>query len=366
MIKINNWGRSKYEEYIKNKALCVFGGGRSLDSYLEIFGHTRKISLIVDNNPDIWGERTINGINVRITGVDGLVAFVNEKKIENVCLIIVSPFYAADIVKQLDDIEGLNGIVTFLLVLMKNIKEYYTEYDFTKGVPLIPKKIHYIWFGGKPLPTDYIKNIESWERYNPDYEIIRWDENNYNIDDCIYARQAYESNAWGYISNYARLDIVYKYGGIYLDTDVEVLSNFDCLLQDKVFFCMGSTDRINNGCGFGSVAKHPIVRDMLKKYKKSEYILADGRKSNQSGHSFLHPVLKDWGFEIRDKYQKIDNAVVYPKEVMSPITIEGMKDFFSNKTLSIHKEAGSWKNEKERMAANRLLLLVRDIEHGYR
>ena len=100
---------------------------------------------------------------------------------------------------------------------------------------MIPKKIHYCWFGGNPLPELAIRCIESWKKYCPDYEIIRWDESNYDVTKNKYMYQAYENKRWGFVPDYARLDIIYNYGGIYLDTDVELLNSLDDLLDQKCF-----------------------------------------------------------------------------------------------------------------------------------
>ena len=94
---------------------------------------------------------------------------------------------------------------------------------------MIPKKIHYCWFGGNPMPEKDKKCIESWKRYCPDYEIIRWDESNYDVSKNRYMKEAYEEKKWGFVPDYARLDIIYNEGGIYLDTDVELVKNLDDL-----------------------------------------------------------------------------------------------------------------------------------------
>ena len=100
---------------------------------------------------------------------------------------------------------------------------------------MIPKIIHYCWFGGNPLPERFTRCIDSWRRVMPDYEIRRWDESNYAIDEtCDYVREAYEAGYWAFVSDYARLDICTRYGGIYLDVDVEAVTPFDDLLDREV------------------------------------------------------------------------------------------------------------------------------------
>ncbi|MCR5291252.1 MAG: hypothetical protein K6E51_14790, partial [Treponema sp.] len=260
-------------------------------------------------------------------------------------------------IQQLDEIPELDGLETYLQVLIRNTKENYPDYDFTKGSPKIPKKIHYIWVGGKKLPDEFQRNIDTWKKYNPDYEIIRWDESNYDFNKCDYVREAYESKSWGFVPNFARLDIIWQNGGIYLDTDVEVVQNFDVLLNDQAFLCMGTTDRVNNGCGFGAVPHHPMIKELKKVFEK-EHFIVNGKPGRKPCHTFLHPILRKYGFQINNNYQNINGTVLYPKEVMSPLSIQGMPNFLSDKTVSIHKEEGTWKNEKEKSGILKLQNLI--------
>ena len=117
---------------------------------------------------------------------------------------------------------------------------------------MIPKKIHYCWFGGNPLPELAIKCLESWKKYCPDYEIIEWNETNFNLDSCEYVREAYQAKKWAFVSDYARLKVVYDNGGIYLDTDVELIKSLDRLLKNKSFFGTETTGVVATGLGFGA------------------------------------------------------------------------------------------------------------------
>src|SRR5699024_3298849 len=118
---------------------------------------------------------------------------------------------------------------------------------------MIPRTIHYCWFGGKPLPAKVESNIASWKRYCPDYKIIQWNESNYEVHINDYVSQAYGQKKYAFVSDYVRLDVINEYGGIYLDTDVELIKPLDDLIQYKSFFGLEDVGRVNTGLGFGSV-----------------------------------------------------------------------------------------------------------------
>lgn len=140
----------------------------------------------------------------------------------------------------------------------------------------IPKKIHYCWFGRNPLPESAKKCIESWKKYCPAYEIIEWNEDNFDLTENRYAREAYEQKKWAFVSDYARLKIVYEQGGIYMDVDVELIKPLDELTELDGY--MGFEKEIDGqmwiatGLGFGARAGHPIVGALLKDYEDIPFI----------------------------------------------------------------------------------------------
>lgn len=361
MLKVKNYGPIAIKKYVKDKRIYIWGAGRALESCLDIYFSKYHIEMILDNNSKLWGQNVQhNGEEVPIGGNDLLLQSIQENGIENSLLMITSPIYGPDIVADLDIISELDGLECFLQVIIRATKEDVPEYSFSEGSPLIPKKIHYIWIGDNSLPKDYEANIETWKKYNPDYEIIRWNESNYDFKKCDYVREAYESKCYGFVPNYARLDILHEYGGIYLDTDVECVANFDKLLNDKSFFNMGCADRINMGCGFGSVAGSDILKAMMNAFSSTHFLLPNGRPGRKSCSGYMDPILRQYGFELENYYQKKDGVVLYPCEVMSPKTIDGMPDFMSEKTVSIHQESGSWRSEKEHLALQRLEKFIRE------
>ena len=123
----------------------------------------------------------------------------------------------------------------------------------------IPKVIHYCWFGGNPKPKLVQKCIHSWKKYCPDYEIIEWNESNFDISSCpLYVRQAYDVKKWAFVSDYARLKIIHTCGGIYLDTDVELIKSLDSLLEYNAFFGFEDGKYVATGLGFGAVSDNCV------------------------------------------------------------------------------------------------------------
>lgn len=361
MLNLINCGPIEFRNRVKQKLVFVYGAGRALESCLDIYFADVTIKGVIDRDTSLQGKLVrYQNKTTRIMGIDVFAQSVSEYGVNNCILLVSSPFYAADIIEQLDDVSALDGLETYLQVLIRNTLENTNCFDFPCKQRIIPKQIHYIWLGKKEIPDKLKKYIDTWGKNNPEYKIYRWDESNYDFNKTDFMSEAYQAKAWGFVSNYARLDIVYQYGGIYLDTDVEVIRNFDCLLGNEAFFCMGSADRVNTGCGFGSVPHNILLKEMMNEYKGLHFDINKGGVGERPGHTFIIPPLKKRGFQIVNEYQRIDNVVLYPKEVMSPLTIEGMPNFFSDKTVSIHHEEGSWKRDTEKKGLSRLELLIRN------
>ena len=132
----------------------------------------------------------------------------------------------------------------------------------------IPKVIHYCWFGGNPKSKLIENCINSWRKKCPDYEIIEWNESNFDINCCDYVKEAYEAKKWAFVSDFARLKIIYDNGGIYLDTDVELISSLEKFLEYDSYFGFEDSEHINTGLGFGAVKHNPILEVMINDYFK--------------------------------------------------------------------------------------------------
>ena len=210
---------------------------------------------------------------------------------------------------------------------------------------MIPKIIHYCWFGNNDLPELAQKCIESWKKYCPDYDFIRWDESNYDLKKNLYIKQAYESKQWCFVSDYARLDVVYNYGGIYLDTDVELLRPIDDLLQYESFAGVENGNLVNFGLGFGAEKHSTVIRNIMKEYEGRKFIKNDGEMDRTPCPIIQTNYLKTIGFKENNDIQNLDGIVIFPKEYFSPKDFLTGKLVITNNTYSIHHYQAAWLDE---------------------
>lgn len=213
----------------------------------------------------------------------------------------------------------------------------------------IPKVIHYCWFGGNPLPEEAIRCIESWKKYCPDYEIKEWNESNYDIQaKCDYVKQAYQAEKWAYISDYARFDILYQYGGVYFDTDVELIKPIDTIVNRGPF--MGCEARklnetevlVNTGLGIGAYPRMSVYREMLDNYEHTPFYLENKRLNLMTVVTRMTSILKQYGYIGNNKLQQVADVWVYPVEYFCPQNFYTSELIITRNTVSIHHYSSSW------------------------
>ncbi|MGN0251615.1 MAG: glycosyltransferase family 32 protein [Oliverpabstia sp.] len=207
---------------------------------------------------------------------------------------------------------------------------------------MIPKKIHYCWFGRNELPSKAKKCIDSWKKYCPDYEIIEWNEDNYDINQNPYTEYTYQNKKYAFLSDYARLQIIYNEGGIYFDVDVEVIRSLDELLQYGAFFGFETDQFINTGLGFGAEKGNCLVEAMLQEYDQ----LLDGTKGTIGCPILNTSALKKHGLVLNGEKQTIEDAVVFPASYFNPYDDPTGKLNVEDITFSIHWFAKSWLNRQ--------------------
>lgn len=223
---------------------------------------------------------------------------------------------------------------------------------------MIPKVIHYFWFGPKDIPDWQKRCIESWHRYCPDYEFRLWNEQSYDIHKCKYMEDAYASGRMGFVPDYARLDVLYEQGGIYLDTDVELVRPLDELLYQPAFCGAQVGGTVNLGSGFGCVPGLEVIRAMRDEYFTAEFRRADGTYDLMSSPGYQTRTLERYGFQRNNRYQVIEDMAVYPADVLcGSVDMTGGREKTQN-TYALHLPSLSWAGQRRITQAQKTRQMV--------
>ena len=207
---------------------------------------------------------------------------------------------------------------------------------------MIPKTIHYCWFGKAQKPELALKCLESWRKYCQDYQIVEWNESNFDVNLNAYTKYCYENRKWAFLSDYARLLIIYEHGGLYFDTDVEVLRSFDPLLNNNAFFGFEDDRHVNTGLGFGAEKHHPAVLAMIHAYDP----LLDGLHGVIGCPILNTEALTEQGLILDGKYQNLSNCTIYPVSYFNPYDDSTGRLNRTKNTFSVHWYAKSWMDKK--------------------
>ena len=211
---------------------------------------------------------------------------------------------------------------------------------------MIPKIIHYCWFGGKPLPKSAEKCIASWKKYLPDYEIKRWDESNFDVNAIPYTREAYAVCKYAFVSDYARFWILYHYGGVYFDTDVEVIRPIDDIINRGGFLGVESNRNgiytVNPGLGFAATQGTAVIGEMVNLYSTFHFTNTDGTSDLKNIVEITTDYLSSKGLQNTDEIQDCCGFTIYPKDYFCPIDYDTRELKITENTRTIHHYAESW------------------------
>lgn len=220
---------------------------------------------------------------------------------------------------------------------------------------MIEKTIHYCWFGGNQLPESVVKCIDSWKKYCPEYKIIQWNESNYDYKKNPYMSAAYEDHKFAFVTDYARLDIIYHHGGVYLDTDVELINSLDSLLELDMYLGFELPGYVNTGIGFGAKKYHPFLLENIKQYENLDYFNDKETCVYYTGKA-LYDFFK---IDILNKNERLDlnGVTIFPSEFFCPLNMETNKLDITVNTKSIHHYDATWygKNELKRRLKKKIL-----------
>lgn len=230
----------------------------------------------------------------------------------------------------------------------------------------IPKIIHYCWFGNSPKNKLIKQCLESWKKKCPDYKIIEWNESNYDITKNQYMYEAYKNKKWAFVTDYARLDIIYEYGGIYLDTDVELLSSLDVCLSNKAFMGFHTVNQVNTGCIVGSISKYELIKELRDAYNDREFLLENNELNLKTCNLYETEFFFQRGLKLNNTIQTIQGMKIYPKEYFAPKSpITGILKV-TPKTMAIHHYNATWypKNLKWKRVRDKWIYKLLDEELG--
>lgn len=206
----------------------------------------------------------------------------------------------------------------------------------------IPRTIHYCWFGRNEKPQIVLQCIASWKKYMPDYKIVEWNEDNYDIHKSAFMEEAYGCKKWAFVSDYARFDIIHTYGGIYVDTDVEFLQPLpDTFLEQGAFTAYESAGKISPGLIYGAEAGHGLTREILEVYETMHF-LQDGKTVEKTVNTVTTEVLLRHGAEGNGKQQRILDLTIYPATLFCGFDQDVMEYDIRPETISVHHYAGTW------------------------
>lgn len=228
---------------------------------------------------------------------------------------------------------------------------------------MIPKVIHYCWFGGNPLPKSARVCIDSWKKFFPDFQIREWNETNYNVNKNSYISQAYAAKKFAFVSDYARLDILYHEGGVYFDTDVEVIKPFDDILMEGAFFGCEKDGKengnlksdenvqisINPGLGIAVTPGHEFYKELLDLYDGLKFINDEGTMNTTTIVDYTTNLLIEKGMKDVAGIQNVAGITIYPKVYFNPYDWRTGKIYVTPETYSIHNYAGSWTTKRNKI-----------------
>lgn len=227
---------------------------------------------------------------------------------------------------------------------------------------MIPKTIHYCWFGCSEMPDSVLKCINSWKKKLINYEFILWNEKNFNINTNDFVKEAYENKKYAFVTDYVRLYVLYNYGGIYMDTDVEVLKNLDVFLKHKAFTGCENDSMCVTGI-IGAEKNNLWIKDLLDEYKNDKFILKNGKLNTIPNTKRITDItIKKYNWIPKNEYQILKGDIhIYPFDYFCAKDWQNGKIRITSDTYTIHHFAGSWISDKQKRRNKRRSIIKKYI-----
>lgn len=347
---------STYQEFLKRtepKRIILFGASSLWDYYEKIFAGLAddvigRTAFIVDNAPSKQGNTCdVLGKRLMVRSADWLPGSGDY-----VILIAVSMAYQEGICRQLSGMGLPEDVECYSLPLMIRNRHRtdcscVDHYFAGHTEPVIPARIHSFWFSGEEKTDIYKKCVESWHKYCPGYEILEWNADSYDVTKNTYMKQAYECQKWAFVSDYARLDVVHSYGGIYLDMDVELLAPIDGLRNATAFFCRQDDGFVELGSGFGAMPGNRLIKEMLEAYEGQSLVDDAGTVDMTPQPQRLSSIFGRYGIKMCHEPQVVEDMVFLSNDYIVCGGAHAMEEG-REKMLGIHWHNAGWLDEGSR------------------
>lgn len=326
-MKVKNMPVESFTEYVQGKDVYIYGVG---DFYMRLI----KKVVYKDIHCSVVGymDNGKAGEKINVFGHEYDIHNIEYlKNVKKGIVLLCGTKYLDEMYNQLmrlnlsDEIECLMMPLIWIASDGRDDKEVLEQLQDIGNVQRysgngIEKKIHCFWFSGEEKPDKYQRCIDTWKRVCPDYEIIEWNADTYDWKKSVFMKQAFESRKWAFVSDYARLDVVYNHGGIYLDMDVELIKDFEPILQFDAFFNYGTRHLIELGSGFGARKENAFIGRLLDRYKDIEFWDGDGKPQIDK---YVQPVWLNEeyykeGFRMDGSMQLLNNMLILPRRFYTP------------------------------------------------
>lgn len=334
-------------ERLQHKNIICWGNGKHFRNitypFLKKSGWNHKLQGFVN----IAGSKELNveGIEYPRISKDEIASM----DIEQTVILIAAVGYQ-EILSQIQNDPKLRGFIAipsiYLEALYEDLQMLLAQKPpegFRKNpLPFIPKVIHTFWFADNPMPQKYRDCLRSWEKYAPDMEIKIWNMHTYKPQDCLFYQQALQLRQWAFASDYARADVLRRYGGVYMDLDVEMLRPIDDLLYNDAYMSFESLDRIECGSGMGAQKGNRILEEICRSYEERPFIKADGSLDLSTCPVRFTKVIEQYGLEKNGGFQFVDDITIYPFEVLTGKSFDTGIEYRTNLSYTLHHHNGSW------------------------
>lgn len=217
---------------------------------------------------------------------------------------------------------------------------------------MIPQIVHFCWFGGSKLPNDTKQYMRTWRRMLKGYKIYHWNEQNFDLSRAPeYVKEAYKLKKYAFVSDYVRIYALKKYGGVYLDTDVEIIRDFSKYLEDSDLVLGFESDKLLTTAFIASVPGHPLIDTFEKSYWNRHFIMKDGSCDLTPINDRISELAVKWGLDLDlDTYQELkDNINVYPRDYFAAFDVYNWHTKVTENTCAIHHMAASWVGPKKKV-----------------